>query len=58
MASLVDPKFWNKYIPNEKTSALENQAVLEVEYLLADQGSCWTNPAVPLPADSNNATDS
>nr|XP_023693139.1 zinc finger BED domain-containing protein 4-like isoform X1 [Paramormyrops kingsleyae] len=39
MASLVDPRFRDKYIPSEKVNAVKNQAVVEVESLLADQGS-------------------
>ncbi|GLD54970.1 E3 SUMO-protein ligase ZBED1 [Lates japonicus] len=46
-SSLVDPWLRAKYIPNEKTDAVKHRAVLEVESLLSDQGSCQPDPAVP-----------
>ncbi|KAK0146746.1 hypothetical protein N1851_013953 [Merluccius polli] len=58
MASLVDPRFRAKYIPSEKVDALKHKVVLEAESLLADQGSCQPDPAVPTvsePADQEAA---
>lgn len=54
VASLVDPRFRDKYIPSEKVNAVKNQAVVEVESLLADQGSRQPDTAehtVPVPTD-------
>lgn len=54
IASLVDPRFRDKHIPSEKIKAVKNQAVMETESLMADQGSYWPDPAVctvPTPTD-------
>lgn len=50
MASLVDPRFRDKYIPSEKINAVKKQAVFKAESLLADQGRCQPDPAVPTVA--------
>lgn len=54
MPSLVDPRFRDKYLSSEKVNSMKNQAVLEAETLLADQGSCHPDTAehtVPVPTD-------
>ncbi|KAL1277314.1 hypothetical protein QQF64_023987 [Cirrhinus molitorella] len=53
MASLVDPRFRDKYIPSEKVNAVKNQAVVEVESLLADQGSHPVAPHSSSPSLQN-----
>ncbi len=47
MASLVDPRFRDKYIPSENINAVKNQAVMKAESLMADQDSCQPDPGVP-----------
>lgn len=47
MASLVDPRFRDKYIPSEKINAVKNQAVMEADSLMANQGSCQPDPGIP-----------
>lgn len=57
MASLVDPRFRDKFIPSEKINAVKNQAVMEAESLMADQGICQPDPAVPQSNHSQHCTD-